>query len=804
MAHNRFPALLAMAASLAAASCDGGDRILPPGERDPEIIEARGGDAQTAEVGSPVTVPPSVVVLDAAERPVAGVEVVFTVVEGGGEVTDPVQVTGPEGVAQVGGWRLGTKPGTNALRVDVEGLEPAVIQATARTGAPHALELVVAPEGPATVGDPVTPSPVVRVVDDFGNPVPAVPVRFRVLEGGGVVEPEEVVTDAEGRAAPDRWTLGPDAGPQVLQARVEGVEAIRITVDGREGGAAHLRAIQGDDQQGTPGETLALAPAVRVEDVAGNALAGVEVTFDVVAGGGSVEPGEVRTDAQGVAEAEAWTLGEQPGEHVVEARVEGLEPVRFNANAVEGAAMDLVRLRGDDQTGPAGEPLPVRPAVRLVDGSGEPVAGHTIAFSVEEGGGAVDPDAAVTDQAGVAEVAWTLGPDPGLQTLAAAADGFDRVVFTATAQPGPPAAVEPVAGEGQSAPAGSAVPVEPAVAVRDRFGNPVPDAVVTFEVVEGGGTIEEGTVTTGADGLAAAGVWTLGSVPGANRLRASVAGAGEAVFRATGVAADQWDLDLRLLSDVTPAQEQALEAARQRWEGVIQGDVPDVPMSIAAGSCLEDQPALEETVDDLLIFVRLEPIDGPGKVLGSAGPCFVRSGSRLPVVGLINLDAADLDVMEDEGILGAVILHEMGHAVGIGTLWSVLDLLVDEGGPDPFFAGEAARAAFEGIGGAAWDGAAVPVENTGGAGTRDGHWREEALANELMTGFINRPPNPLSVLTVASLADLGYAVDLGAADPFAFPAPMAPETRLDVLRELREVPLPPAQAVDPWGRSIPR
>lgn len=466
--------------------------------------------------------------------------------------------------------------------------------------------------------------------------------------------------------------------------------------------------------------------------------------------------------------------------------------------------MDLVRFRGDDQTGPVGEPLPVRPSVRLVDGEGEPVAGHTIAFSVEEGDGSVDPDTAVTDQEGIAEVAWTLGPDPGLQTLAAAADGFDRVVFTATARPGPPAVVEPVAGESQSAPAGSATPVEPTVAVQDRFGNPVPGALVAFEVVEGGGTVEEATVTTGAAGLATAGVWTLGTVPGVNRLRASVEGAGDAIFRATGVTPDQWDLDLRLASDVTPAQEQALEAARRRWEAVIEGDVPDVPMSIAAGSCVEDQPALEETVDDLLIFVRIEPIDGPGKVLGSAGPCYVRSGSRLPVVGVINLDSADLAVMEGEGILGAVILHEMGHALGIGTLWSVLDLLVGEGGPDPVFTGEAARAAFDGIGGVAWDGAAVPVENTGGAGTRDGHWREEALANELMTGFINRPPNPLSVLTVASLADLGYAVDLEEADPFAFPAPTAPAARLDVLRELREVPLPPPEVVDGSGRPTGR
>ena len=63
----------------------------------------------------------------------------------------------------------------------------------------------------------------------------------------------------------------------------------------------------------------------------------------------------------------------------------------------------------------------------------------------------------------------------------------------------------------------------------------------------------------------------------------------------------------------------------------------------------------------------------------------------------------------------------------------------------------------------------VPVENTGGEGTADGHWRDSVFANELMTGFVDTARNPISRLTIASLQDLGYEVDFSAADAFALP-----------------------------------
>jgi hypothetical protein len=117
-----------------------------------------------------------------------------------------------------------------------------------------------------------------------------------------------------------------------------------------------------------------------------------------------------------------------------------------------------------------------------------------------------------------------------------------------------------------------------------------------------------------------------------------------------------------------------------------------------------------------------------------------------------------------------VITHEMGHVVGVGSLWAAKGLLVGKGTTDPTFSGPAAMAEYHKLRTGSGDPVRVPVEDTGGPGTRDVHWRDRTFGDELMTGFVNPAPNPLSRLTAASLGDLGYQVDLDAADPYELPA----------------------------------
>ena len=203
-------------------------------------------------------------------------------------------------------------------------------------------------------------------------------------------------------------------------------------------------------------------------------------------------------------------------------------------------------------------------------------------------------------------------------------------------------------------------------------------------------------------------------------------------------------------------------AAINKWRSVITGDLTDLPVQMEADACYEGQPASTEQVDDMLIFVKIEKIDGPGKVLARAGPCFIRSSTGIPVVGVIEFDLDDLDRPAET--VTAVFTHEIGHVLGIGPRWLSRGLLFGRGGDNPLFVGAEAYAAYRALGAGVND--RVPVENTGGSGTRDSHWREGMFRNELMTGFVNSGANPLSAITVASLRDLGYRVDMSRADGF--------------------------------------
>jgi hypothetical protein len=274
--------------------------------------------------------------------------------------------------------------------------------------------------------------------------------------------------------------------------------------------------------------------------------------------------------------------------------------------------------------------------------------------------------------------------------------------------------------------------------------------------------------------------------------------------RAKTVAAttSPFTIEVRFLGGLNAAQQAAFTAAADRWTRVIVGDLPSVQVD-------------SEIIDDVVIRAQGVPIDGPGKILGQAGPTHVRPGSAgaaafLTAKGIMSFDTADLAKMETAGTLNDVITHEMGHVLGIGTLWGHKGLLKRAGTQNPVFSGAGAIREYRTLRG---DGRRrrVPVENTGGPGTRDGHWREAVFRNELMSGFIAEPGNPLSRMTAASLGDMGYEVDLEAGEPYVLPnliavaeagLLVAHEAPLDEGTVLPVIPmtLPPDSIQKPSGR----
>jgi hypothetical protein len=212
-----------------------------------------------------------------------------------------------------------------------------------------------------------------------------------------------------------------------------------------------------------------------------------------------------------------------------------------------------------------------------------------------------------------------------------------------------------------------------------------------------------------------------------------------------------FDITIRV-DGLTSSQQAIFDTAAARWEQIIVGDLPD---AIYQGA----------VVDDLIIDAEARTIDGAGGILGQAAPDAFRSESGLPIHGFMQFDSADLAFMEQNGQLEDVILHEMGHILGIGTIWQAQGLLSGAGTTNPRFLGPRATAEYNVLFGT--NATSVPVEGLpSGPGSRDGHWRESVFGNELMSPYISGNLNPISRLTVASLADVGYTVNMSAADSF--------------------------------------
>jgi hypothetical protein len=230
-------------------------------------------------------------------------------------------------------------------------------------------------------------------------------------------------------------------------------------------------------------------------------------------------------------------------------------------------------------------------------------------------------------------------------------------------------------------------------------------------------------------------------------------------------AVGDYTITLRFINPPTTEQRQFFEAAAAKWQSILVGDVPNASGTIPARSCGNSikTPSFKGTVDDVLIDVLLEPIDGPGAVLGSAGPCLARNADLLTLYGVMFFDTDDLAFLQQNNVLDEVVVHEMGHVLGIGTLWNFGRTLLQGTATDPRFVGPNAIAGFHAVNGR---GATIPVEEDGGPGTRFGHWDDDTFDTELMTGFIGLGESPLSVMTVGSMADLGYVVNNNAADSY--------------------------------------
>jgi hypothetical protein len=376
-------------------------------------------------------------------------------------------------------------------------------------------------------------------------------------------------------------------------------------------------------------------------------------------------------------------------------------------------------------------------------------------------------------------------------TVANAAPDYDRILFldVVPATPGFPApAAFPVTIPG---PLG---PIPPSISVADVSvveGAPATSTVANFVVtlttpstapISVNYATADGTATT-ADNDYVAATGTLNFAPGETSKIVSVTVIGDSnsendqtfqlvlsspvnvlLERATGVgtivnddAPPEPEFKIVVVfpdDSLTNRQKDVFLEAAARWSEIIVGDIPDVSYQ-------------GRVIDDLEIEATAPAIDGAGGILGQAGPREFRNGSALPYLGIMQFDSADVARMVSEGTFTDVILHEMGHVLGLGTLWDFKNLVQGIGTTNPTYVGANAVREYQTLSGT--QATSVPVENTGGGGTAGGHWRESVFNTEIMTGYAEAPgvPMPISRMTVGALEDLGYTVDYAAADPYS-------------------------------------
>ena len=216
-----------------------------------------------------------------------------------------------------------------------------------------------------------------------------------------------------------------------------------------------------------------------------------------------------------------------------------------------------------------------------------------------------------------------------------------------------------------------------------------------------------------------------------------------------------YDIELVFSEAFSERQKNVLQYVARRWMAVISEDLPDYEFTQGwSGRCGDQSYEIPagERIDDLRIYMTTFDVDDNPHAVGWGGPHVLREQTQLPVLGCMGFDLERANLL----ITG---LHEIGHVLGFGTIWNDLGFFQNPPSGELHFNGPLAISAFDDAGGRDYPGAKVPLADPV-------HWKPGVLGNEVM---VTVGGGALSAITVQSLADLGYGVDVSQADPHTLP-----------------------------------
>ena len=635
-----------------------------------------------------------------------------------------------------------------------------------------------------------------------------------------------VVRDQDGKAMPNAGVSWSSSDPSVFSvsgsgstatvtAAANGTGTLTAT-SGQASGtasvevaqrAARIEIVSGDGQEGLIEQQLPEPLVVRVADQGGTGVAGVEVTFTPGSESGSVSEGSVTTDADGMAATE-WTLGTARMQSVSAAS--GSATAEFTARAVSENPMPDLELTS--MTLPEDDPsaLETFEIVAEIANVGDAATPATSPLRLSVDGEALEtvdvvqlePDESTTVRftvgplaAGNHDIELTLDPDDELEEWQEANNSASESIRVLNQQMiglnSPVTVSSNTVNEVLLFRVDITEASDEALNVELSGGSGDADMFVhygerpnhhyRYRCISGNAASDEfcqlvptrvGAYHVAVHAYTAFGPSTLEVTVG-------------------GKDVEPYDVDLVFLEAGTNSQNNIMMQAAERWEAVIGQGAADFDYSgnpAPAGNCGPGSPSVNDVVDDIRIYVTIDSIDGGGgsggNILGQAGPCSWRllifedpatgqrdTINRQVIRGFIRLDEHDVGVMESRGVLPSVVTHELAHVLGFGTIWLAHGRLrnpsiPDKPNADTHFDGPLTIAAFDAAGGSGYGGGKVPVENTGIAGSADGHWRQSVFEDEMMTPFLTGSAQPMSAITLESLYEIGYEVNLSEAESF--------------------------------------
>ncbi|HXO85086.1 MAG TPA: plastocyanin/azurin family copper-binding protein [Gemmatimonadales bacterium] len=273
----------------------------------------------------------------------------------------------------------------------------------------------------------------------------------------------------------------------------------------------------GNNQVGAAGTAVAESLAA-VALLNGAPLEGVNITFAVTAGGGSVSPTSRTTNAAGVAKTR-FTLGPNAGTQTVSASA-GVPSAQFSAVSQINGAVNIANNTTPPLTDTVGAIKAESLTVLVTNQNATPVQGVAVTWAST--GGAVSATSVPTNAAGLSKVRFTYGTGTGNQTATATVTGLvgSPITITLTATAGTAVSIAKTAGDNGTAAPSSQVTYT--VQSRDSHGNPKGGVTIDWAVASGGGSITPAQNTTAANGNASA-QRTLGAGTGDQTATATAA-----------------------------------------------------------------------------------------------------------------------------------------------------------------------------------------------------------------------------------------------------------------------------------------